>query len=65
MKNFITKDYLLTTDFAKELYHRYAEGEPIIAIRAIPSQFLIEPVLYHNFSPDSHVLGQSKPLVRS
>ena len=30
MKNFITKDYLLTTDFAKELYHRYAEGEPII-----------------------------------
>ena len=30
MKNFISKDYLLTTDFARELYHRYAEGEPII-----------------------------------
>ena len=30
MKNFIHKDYLLTTDFARELYHRFAENEPII-----------------------------------
>lgn len=30
MKKFITKDFLLTTDAARELYHRYAEQLPII-----------------------------------
>lgn len=30
MKNFIHDDFLLETDFAKELYHNYAEKQPII-----------------------------------
>jgi glucuronate isomerase len=29
MKHFIHDDFLLQTDAARELYHRYAEGEPI------------------------------------
>ncbi|MBQ5513774.1 MAG: glucuronate isomerase, partial [Bacteroidales bacterium] len=30
MKTFITNDFLLKTDAARELYHNYAEGLPII-----------------------------------
>src|SRR5690348_6675383 len=30
MKHFITEDFLLTTDFARKLYHQYAENLPII-----------------------------------
>ena len=30
MKNFMDKDFLLTTETAKKLYHEHAEGMPII-----------------------------------
>lgn len=49
MKKFIHEDFLLETDYAKELYHDYAKGQPIIDYHShLPPNELAENKNFEN-----------------
>ena len=51
MKTFITDDFLLQTDFAKQLYHNYAKDLPIIDYHNhLPPQEIAENRVFENIS---------------
>ena len=50
-KPFIHRDFLLTTDAARELYHRYAEGQPIIDYHChLPPREIAEDRHWHDIA---------------
>ncbi|MFD2100459.1 glucuronate isomerase [Flagellimonas iocasae] len=51
MKKFIHEDFLLETDYAKELYHDYAKGQPIIDYHShLPPNELAEDKNFENIT---------------